>query len=248
MVDIRKWIDNQHEAFIHYTEDVYGNLYISSETEDEDYLREFVTSCLIEWDEVEERIQELISFLKKTVSGDCYYNVSDDYVEIMYTLYEDDNYLIPVSKQVCGQLVSLENDLNYLNAITVIMDDREYPFQFNEYFIVNDDYTQDNNPCNPEVLDAVKKVALETTYHSDGWRGCYSTPDKIVIGDKIFYKFDEGFSSVDGIHSTKFIRKPENVNRYDDIIILSTTTSNVLAVALDFYTLEHLLPEDDDEV
>lgn len=231
---IQDWIKNngaERSLYLQTDGEVY---YIQfAESASEDLIRKFVMDVL-KLDSSEE-IQELVDDLLDAVYQDLWYDFEENYFS--YLAFIDDDYLFLVDKDSEIRIVNLDNDVPYLNSLYVVIDDWEYSFNFNERYIVN------NSEDLPEgLIDDVREIVKKVTFkHADAWRGYFTIPTSIEIHGITFELFDEGFSSIDGLHHTKHIKSTEDANAYDPIITLITKTSNCCAVDVAFYLLKSQL-------
>ena len=171
------------------------------------------------------------------VTEDSWYDFEENYFP--YLTFIDDDYLYLVDENSEIGMVNIDNDVPYLNSLIVVIYDWEYSFNFNERYIVN------NSGDLPEgLIDDVREIVKQVTFkHSDAWRGYFTIPASVEIRGIAFELFDEGFSSIDGLHHTKHIKSTEDANKYDSLITLVTRTTNCCAVDVAFYLLRSQLEE-----
>lgn len=233
---IQDWIKSNGAEQSLYLETDGEAYYIQfADSAPEDLIRKFVTDV---WElDSSEEIQELVDDLLDAVIEDSWYNFEENYFS--YLMFIDDDYLFLVDENSEIGMVNIDNDVPYLNSLTVVINDWEYSFNFNERYIVN------NSEDLPEgLIDDVREIVKQVTFkHIDAWRGYFTIPASVKIHGIPFEVFDEGFSSIDGLHHTKHIKSTEDADKYDSLITLVTKTTNCLAVDVAFYLLRSQLEE-----
>jgi len=233
---IQDWIkSNDAERYLYLETDGEAYYIQFAESASEDLIRKFVIDI---WElDAPEEIQSFVDDLLDAAYHDLWYDFEDNC--FYYLMFIDDDYLFLVDVDSEVGIVNLDNDVPYLNSLIVVIYDWEYSFNFNERYIVN------NSGDLPEgLIDDVREIVKQVTFkHSDAWRGYFTIPASVEIRGIAFELFDEGFSSIDGLHHTKHIKSTEDANKYDSLITLVTRTTNCCAVDVAFYLLRSQLEE-----